>query len=92
MDPRLRKQDPPTPRYAQPHQDQQCAIVLHFSDILLPQAQDAITNSVAVDLYCDLGIDTQQTDCCTLTFDTEEQQTVALLYCSRYDRFTVSTQ
>jgi len=89
MDPRLKKQDPHTPRYARPHTVQQFSLHLVFKDILLPQAQDSITNSVAVDLYCDLGIESQQTDCATLVFDSEQLQTMAALYMSRYTQFEV---
>ena len=91
MDPRLKKQDPHTPRYARPHTVQQYSISLNFVNILLPQAQDAITNSVAVDLYCDLGIESQQTDCATLVFDSETAQTMAALYMSRYPQFRIAT-
>jgi len=91
MDPRLKKQDPRTPRYAQQHTQHQYALHLEYHNTKLPQAQDAITNAVAVDLYCELGLDTQQPDCATLVFDSEPEQTMAALFLSRYTQFTVRT-
>lgn len=90
-DPRLLKQDPHTPRYAcaEVSLDQPVAH-LDYGNMLL-QAQDSLTNCVAVDLYCDLHIHTTQPTANTLVFDTVEDRTVAMLYMGRYDSFTVYT-
>jgi len=90
-DPRLLRQDPHTPRYACAEVSMNQPVVqLDYGDLLL-QAQDSLTNCVAVDLYCDLGINTTQPTANTLVFDSERDLTLAVLYMSRYDRFTVRT-
>ena len=86
MDPRLRKQDPHTPRYAQRRTPQGPSIRLEYDSDLTQQTQDTLTACIAVDLHCDLGIDTEQPNCDTLLFETEQHRTVAMLYISRYDR------
>jgi len=70
---------------------QEHVLVLEYYTINTPAAQDALTNAAAVDLYCDLGIDTHQRDAVTLVFDSEPEQTMALVYLSCYAQFTVHT-
>ena len=90
-DPRLLKQDPKTPRYACAEVNiDQPMVRLDYGDLLL-QAQDSLTNCVAIDLFCDLHINSTQPTANTLVFDSERDLTLAVLYMSRYDRFTVCT-
>ena len=90
-DPRLLKQDPHTPRYACAEVDMAQPVVrLDYGDLML-QTQDSLTNCVAIDLYCDLGISVTQPTANTLVFDSDRDVTLALLYMTRYDKFTVRT-
>ena len=90
-DPRLLKQDPHTPRYACAEVGiNQPMVKLDYGEMLL-QAQDSLTNCVAIDLFCDLNITTTQPTANTLVFECERDCTLAVLYMSRYDRFTVVT-
>ena len=90
-DPRLLRQDPHTPRYACAEVDlSQPVVRLDYGDLML-QTQDSLTNCVAVDLYCDLHIHTTQPTANTLVFDCDRDLIIAVLYMSRYDRFTVCT-
>jgi len=51
--------------------------------------QDSLTNSIAVDLYCDLGISSTQSSPHILEFDSEPEQTMAVLYLHSYSRVEV---
>ena len=83
--------DPHTPRYAAVEvslDDPTCFLV--YGEGAMLQYQDSITNSVAVDLYCDLGIVTAQPTANTLVFQSDRDRTLAMLYMSRYSQFTVT--
>ena len=84
--------EPATPRYARTEFEialDSPVVYLDYGESTLLQTQDAITNCVAVDLYCDLHIDTVQPTSNTLVFCDHRDLLLATVYMSKYHRFTV---